>query len=121
MLHELRIYELVPGGVPAFLRVYEAHALPLVRQHVRVLGLWTADSGALNRVYHLLAFGDEEARRQQYLALKTQPAFINDFFGVAAPLLRTMQSILLIPSELDGAFPLFGHLPEVAPMPASRS
>lgn len=106
MIHELRIYEMAPATMPTYLAAFEKYALPLCRKHMRLLGTWTTDTGDLNRIYTLWAFENEDARRRQNKAMKSDPQF-KEFLPHVTPILRSMKSILLIPNEFDGGIPLF--------------
>lgn len=72
MIHEIRTYTLVPGGVRDYLRIYNEHGREV---QTRLLGtlvaLLTPESGDLNQlVYHWAfdSFEDRSLRRAQLAA-----------------------------------------------------
>jgi len=44
MIFELRSYRLRPGTVPAYLGLLQQEGLPLVTQHLPLLGCWTVET-----------------------------------------------------------------------------
>lgn len=106
MIHEVRIYEIAPGAMSAYIDAFEKYLLPLCRRHMRLLGVWTTDTGDLNRFYTLWVFENEQARRSQNIGMKSDPQF-SEYLSHILPLLRNMTSIMLNPVPLDGDIPIF--------------
>jgi len=73
MIYEWRIYEAVPGKMPALHDRFQKITLKLFQKHgIRVVGFWEAIVGTSNTLYYMLAF-DSMADRE-----KTWNAFISD-------------------------------------------
>jgi hypothetical protein len=64
---DLRIYTIIPRGMPEYLKLFEEMALPIQLRHIGPpVGYYTTEIGALNQVVHLWGFdslADMEARR----------------------------------------------------------
>ena len=59
MIYDMRIYDLTPGSVAAYMQAVEEIALP-VREAlgIALAGWYTPDVGPLNRVVHIWAYRD---------------------------------------------------------------
>lgn len=98
MIHELRIYTLWPGKVPAFLKLAEERAMPIRGDNYgRMEGYWFTEFGQLNQVYHLWSFDDLNARQALRGALGELPAWRNDYVAHVQPLIRHQQIRLMHP------------------------
>ena len=70
MIHELRTYTLVPGGVREYLRLYNESGREIQQRLLgNLVALLTPESGDLNQLVYLWAFEshDERARRRAQL------------------------------------------------------
>jgi hypothetical protein len=66
MLHELRTYTLVPGGVREYLRLYNEAGRQVQTELLgRLISLMQTESGDLNQLIYLWAFDDYEDRRHR--------------------------------------------------------
>lgn len=76
MLHEIRTYTLVPGGVRDYLRIYNECGrdvqVSLLGQLVAVM---TPESGNLNQLVYHWAYTDFEDRQRRRAALMADPRF----------------------------------------------
>jgi hypothetical protein len=76
MLHEIRTYTLVPGGVRDYLRIYNESGrevqVSLLGQLVAVM---TPESGNLNQLIYHWTFEDFEDRKQRRAALMADARF----------------------------------------------
>ncbi|MBN60400.1 MAG: hypothetical protein CME20_03490 [Gemmatimonadetes bacterium] len=73
MIYDMRIYDLTPGSVAAYMQAVEEIALPVREaQGIALAGWYTPDVGPLNRVVHIWAYRD-----YAHFA-KARPAFRND-------------------------------------------
>ncbi|MGD9946734.1 MAG: NIPSNAP family protein [Burkholderiaceae bacterium] len=99
MIYELRTYTLQPGGMGPWLKLYEEKALPVFAAvpQMRLAGYFRADTGVLNRVMHLWAYADAQAREQAFRALAAHPDWISGFVEPARPYLAAQESTLLSP------------------------
>ena len=101
MIVEERTYTLHAGKVPEYLALYEREGLALQRSVLGTLvGYFSTEIGTLNQVVHLWAYEDLEdrgRRRAELLANSDWQAY----FAKVAPLVRTMESRLLVPAPFS--------------------
>ena len=66
MLYECRIYDAVPGNLPALNERFANHTTGFFRKHgIGMLGFWTDEIGTSNRLTYIVTFenmADREAR-----------------------------------------------------------
>lgn len=78
MIHELRIYQCLPGRLPALLKRFETKTLKLWEKHgIRQAGFWTVLIGpnALT-LYYLLAWESLAERETKWNAFAADPDWI---------------------------------------------
>jgi hypothetical protein len=67
MIVDVRTYTLVPRKMPAYLELFERHALPVMQCHgFELIGYYTSVIGPLNQVVHLWRYdslADMETKR----------------------------------------------------------
>jgi hypothetical protein len=78
MIHEMRVYECVPGQLPALLRRFETITLPIWERHgIRQAGFWTTLVGASNQeLTYLLAWKSMAEREQLWTAFLNDPEWL---------------------------------------------
>ncbi|HEV7216943.1 MAG TPA: NIPSNAP family protein [Chloroflexota bacterium] len=77
MLHELRVYEVVPGRMPALHDRFATITSRLFAKHgIRVLGYWTDVIGSNDRLTYLVAWDSLSEREQRWTAFATDPEWI---------------------------------------------
>jgi len=78
MLYELRIYEAMPGKLPAVSARFENHALRFFEKHgINVVGFWTTAVGpSSNELTYLLAFENMADREKRWAAFATDPDWL---------------------------------------------
>jgi len=95
MLHEIRTYTLVPGGVRDYLRIYNESGrevqMNLLGQLVAVM---TPESGNVNQLVYHWAFADFEDRQRRRAALMADARFA-EFRKLVRHLLVEQNSRLL--------------------------
>ena len=65
MIHELRCYTIVPGGMPEYLRLLETVSVPIRGdRYGKLLGFWVVEIGAANHVFHLWEHDSLDARQR---------------------------------------------------------
>ena len=101
MLHELRIYDLRPGAVPAYADLFRFRGLPHVTRHLPLVGYWATDSGALNRLYHLWVYADLAERDACRAGLAADADWMQGFVPEGFPLISQQQNLIL--QLLDGS------------------
>lgn len=76
MIIEKRTYQLKPGAMPEFLKIYEAEGLRLQSDTLgRLLGYFVSEVGELNRIVQLWGFDTFEDRVRRRAALSAMPAW----------------------------------------------
>ena len=75
MIYELRIYDCVPGRLPALLKRFENVTLALWQQHgIRQVGFWTTLVGpSSHRLTYLLAWESLAEREQKWAKFQADP------------------------------------------------
>jgi hypothetical protein len=78
MIYELRVYQCVPGKLPALLKRFEDHTLKIWEQHgIRPAGFWTVLVGdGSNDLHYLLAWESLAEREKVWGAFQVDPAWI---------------------------------------------
>jgi hypothetical protein len=78
MIHELRIYNCLPGRLPALLKRFEGTTLGLWERHgIRQAGFWTVEVGSSNqRLYYLLEWENLAEREAKWTAFQSDPEWI---------------------------------------------
>jgi hypothetical protein len=77
MIHELRVYDCVPGRLPALLKRFDTITLKLWEKHgIKQAGFWTTLIGEHNqRLYYLLAWESLAEREKKWTAFMGDPAW----------------------------------------------
>ena len=78
MIHELRIYECVPGKLPDLLKRFDTITLKIWERHgIRQAGFWTTLIGESNQIlYYLLAWESLAEREKKWGAFMVDPEWI---------------------------------------------
>jgi hypothetical protein len=78
MIYELRIYECVPGRLPALNNRFETITLKLWEKHeIRQAGFWTTLIGDNNQaLYYLLEWQDLAERERKWNAFMADPDWL---------------------------------------------
>lgn len=98
MIHELRIYTVHAGKVPAFLKLAEERAMPIRGENYgRLVGYWFTDIGPLNQIFHLWEYDDLNSRMEKRAALTQLPEWRSDYVAHVHPLIRHQQIRLMQP------------------------
>ena len=76
MIYELRIYETIPGRLPALNDRFAQHTLGFFQKHgIHVVGFWTEDIGASNQLVYMLGFESLADREQKWNAFQADPGW----------------------------------------------
>jgi hypothetical protein len=74
MLYELRIYETVPGRLPALNRRFREHTLRIFARHgIKSVAYWEDLIGVSNRLTYILAWEDLTHRERAWNAFTSDP------------------------------------------------
>ena len=78
MLYELRVYEAVPGKLPALNQRFEKHTTRFFAKHgIRMVGFWTTLVGpSANEFTYMLAYDDMADRERKWTAFSTDPEWL---------------------------------------------
>ena len=79
MIHELRIYDCVPGRLPDLLKRFDTITLKLWEKHgIKQAGFWTTLIGENNqRLYYLLAWESLADREKRWNAFAADPDWLS--------------------------------------------
>lgn len=103
MLHEWRVYQAVPGRLPALIQRFAEVTVPLWRQHgIRPLAFWTVAIGPDSRELHYLLAWDSLAERElRWDAFARDPAWLEARAHSErdGPLVATISNRMLSPVE----------------------
>ena len=76
MLNELRIYETMPGKLPALNDRFANHTTGFFRKHgIGMLGFWTDEIGDSNKLTYILNFDSMADREQKWNAFQADRAW----------------------------------------------
>jgi hypothetical protein len=69
MLYELRVYDAMPGKLPALNARFAGHTVGFFKDHgIGILGFWTAEIGASNQLTYILSFDSMADREKKWAA-----------------------------------------------------
>lgn len=79
MVHELRIYQCLPGRLPALLNRFETITLDIWQRHgIRHAGFWTTLIGHSNQeLTYLLAWDSLAERETKWTAFQSDPEWLS--------------------------------------------
>ena len=102
MIYELRIYQCIPGRLPALLKRFQDHTLKLWEKHgIRQAGFWTVLVGPSNhQLYYLLEWKDLAEREQKWNAFMADPEWQQKRAETEknGPLVHHLENIMLAPT-----------------------
>ena len=76
MIYELRIYDTVPGRLPALNERFANHTLGFFWKHnIHVVGFWTEDIGTSNRLVYMLGYESLADRETKWSAFQADPGW----------------------------------------------
>ncbi len=103
-IQELRIYDAVPGKLPALHDRFANHTMGLFKKHgMTNIAYWTEDVGTSNRLVYLLGYPSLGGREQSWSAFQADPEWQQ----------------ALAASETDGALVRVSHHAILRPTPYS--
>lgn len=105
MIHELRVYDAVPGRMPALMKRFEAGTVPLMEKHgFSIVGFWTTMVGESNmKLFCLLAWKSLAEQQEKMAAFAADPewARVRDSSEVDGPLVANIANTLLTPTSFS--------------------
>ena len=102
MIYELRIYDTIPGKLPALNERFEKTTVRLFERHgIKVIGFWTDVIGVSNRLTYLVAFEDADARERIWRATLSDPELVQAFAESErdGPLIARMTNTIMRPTS----------------------
>ena len=76
MLYELRVYETMPGKLPALNDRFANHTVGFFNKHgIGMLGFWTDEIGDSNKLTYILSFDSMADREQKWAAFQADPGW----------------------------------------------
>jgi hypothetical protein len=103
MIYELRIYDAVPGKLPALHARFKNGALPLFEKHgIRPIAFWTTYVGpSTNTLTYILQWNDLGERQRVWDGFSSDPAWlaVRTESERDGPLVERVQSMFLKPTE----------------------
>lgn len=99
MIVDHRTYDMIPGKLPEFLKIYEEMALPLQTKYLGAPVGWfvSMDIGELNQVVHMWKYDDLTDRAARRAKLAADPNW-GAYIKAAMPLIQKMQNKILAPA-----------------------
>ncbi|MCE2463187.1 MAG: NIPSNAP family protein [Dehalococcoidia bacterium] len=77
MIYELRLYETVPGRLPALNDRFAKHTVGFFKKYgVRMLGFWTDDIGSTNLLSYIVSFESSSERESTWKAFRADPDWL---------------------------------------------
>ncbi|MEI7671206.1 MAG: NIPSNAP family protein [Deltaproteobacteria bacterium] len=74
MIYELRVYDAIPGKLPALNERFSKITLGYFEKYgLKVIGFWTDEVGANNRLTYILAFDDMAQRDKAWADFRADP------------------------------------------------
>ena len=61
-IYELRIYTLKPELYTNLIGLWENEGKPIIEKHMNCIGIWSSESGDLNKIFHLYYWKNYEER-----------------------------------------------------------
>jgi hypothetical protein len=100
MLYELRIYTVIPSKMPDLMQIWQEVGDGLIRKHLNCLGVWTTESGTLNKVYHLYGWKSYEERDKARADFYATPE-AKDYVAKVKAMYQSQESIILTPTQFS--------------------
>jgi hypothetical protein len=76
---EYRVYETVPGRMPALNKRFQAITLGYFEKYgIQVVGFWEAVAGTTNELHYLLRYDDLAHRERAWDAFQSDPGWQHD-------------------------------------------
>jgi hypothetical protein len=76
MLYELRIYDTMPGKLPALNERFAKHTIGFFKRHdIGILGFWNSEIGTSNRLTYILTFDSMGDREKKWGAFQADPGW----------------------------------------------
>lgn len=95
-IYELRTYTLYTGKLGEAVKLYKEVGWPALEKHGdKLVGYFTGDVGAMNKIVHIWKFKDDADRRAHWDAVFSDADFMK-FAGQFRPLVMTQENQLMM-------------------------
>jgi hypothetical protein len=105
MLYELRIYDSVPGKLPAVVARFENATVKLFEKHgIQQVGFWTVVIGESNaKLYYILKWDSLDERQKKFAAFQVDPDWIaaRDKSEEGGPIVASISNTILTPTKFS--------------------
>ena len=101
MIYELRIYEVIPGKLPALHDRFANVATGYFRKYgIKVVGFWTDEVGTSNRLIYMLGFENMAARDTAWAAFRSDKERLKIFAETEkdGPLVARITNTIMCPT-----------------------
>ena len=102
MIYELRIYDTLPGKLPALNDRFANVTMAYFKKYsIQVVGFWTDEVGVSNRLSYIVAFNDMAQRDQAWAAFRADPERMAAFAETEkdGPMVARIQNTILRPTS----------------------
>jgi len=105
MVHELRVYHIVPGRMPAILKRFDTVTCPLFEKHgIKQVGFWTVAIGESSYdLVYMLQFESLADREKKFAAFAADPEWIEARTKSEAdgPIVASITNSILMPTSFS--------------------
>lgn len=102
MIYELRIYDTVPGRLPALNERFANHTVGFFEKHnIHVVGFWTEDIGTSNRLVYMLGYDSLADREAKWSAFQADPGWhkVRTESEADGPINALVRNMILRPTD----------------------
>lgn len=102
MIYELRIYDTVPGRLPALNERFANHTVGFFEKHgIHVVGFWTEEIGTSNRLVYMLGYDSLADRERKWAAFQADPGWhqVRAESEVDGPINALVRNMILRPTD----------------------
>ncbi|MHB1005952.1 MAG: NIPSNAP family protein [Chloroflexota bacterium] len=76
MIYELRVYDTLPGRLPALHKRFREHTLGFFEKHgIKSIAYWEETVGLNNRLVYIIAFDNMGERERRWTAFQSDPGW----------------------------------------------
>ncbi len=101
MIYELRVYEAMPGKLPALNERFAQHTLGFFKKHaINVVGFWTEDIGTSNKLVYILSYQSLADREKKWSTFQADPDWqkLRSETEKSGPLVARVNNAILRPT-----------------------
>jgi hypothetical protein len=102
MIYELRIYDVIPGKLPALNDRFASTTVRVFERHgIKVIGFWTDVVGVSNRITYVVGFEDLAHRQRAWAETLSDPELVTAFAESEkdGPLIARMTNTIMRPTS----------------------